>query len=127
MYPHHAIYIREVTDDTFCFATTSRIEDTGTSQKYIPRYIAVHVPCFVAFGIAKKTEDYIEAVYRWSTGAVELYWSTLFSTQFSDFIVVLIIALIYAASCFGESGFWYFLWIAALIAVLLQVMKYVFT
>lgn len=112
--------IWEITNPTFSYATTSRIEDTGTSQKYIPRYIAVHLPCFVAYGIAKQTEDYIEAVYRWSTGAVELFWSTFFSPQFTDYVLILIICIVYALSCFGMSGFWYFVWILFLICAALQ-------
>jgi hypothetical protein len=39
------------------------------------------MPSFLAYGIAKDTEDYIEAVYRWGTGAIELFWATLFSNQ----------------------------------------------
>ena len=112
---------REITNPTFSYATTSRIEDTGTSQKYIPRYIAVHLPCFVAYGIAKQTEDYIEAVYRWSTGAVELFWSTIFSPQFSDYVLMLVLCVVFALSCFGSSGFWYVLWIIVLIATAIQV------
>lgn len=112
--------IWEITNPTFCYATTSRIEDTGTSQKYIPRFIAVHLPCFVAYGIAKQTEDYIEAVYRWSTGAVELFWATFFSPQFSDYVLILIICIAYAVACFGESGYWFYLWIAVLIATAIQ-------
>mmetsp|Transcript_3692 Transcript_3692/g.5713 ORF Transcript_3692/g.5713 Transcript_3692/m.5713 type:complete len:1372 (+) Transcript_3692:182-4297(+) len=112
--------IWEITNPTFSYATTSRIEDTGTSQKYIPRYIAVHLPCFVAYGIAKQTEDYIEAVYRWSTGAVELFWSTIFSPQFSDYVLMLVLCVVFALSCFGSSGFWYVLWIIVLIATAIQ-------
>lgn len=116
--------IWEVTSSTFEFATTSRIEDTGTSQKYIPKFIAVHLPCFVAYGIAKQTEDYIEAVYRWSTGAVELYWSTFFSSAFSHFIVIGIICVVYALACFGISGFWYTLWLLCLIVLAIQVFQH---
>ncbi len=79
------------------------------------------MPCFVAYGIAKKTEDYIEAVYRWSTGAVELFWSTFFSNQFSDFVLVLLMVGVYGAASFAESGFWYYLWLFVLIAIVLQV------
>lgn len=66
--------------------------------------ITVHLPCFVAYGVAKNTEDYIEAVYRWSTGAVELFWATLFSNQITEFLVVGVVALCFGLACFGESG-----------------------
>jgi hypothetical protein len=106
--------IWDITDSEFSFATSSRIEDTGTSQKYLARYLSVHLPCFVAYGIAKDTEDYIEAVYRWSTGAVELYWATLFSYQFKHFIIVACLLSIFAAASFTHLSFSYFLWIALL-------------
>mmetsp|Transcript_14970 Transcript_14970/g.22515 ORF Transcript_14970/g.22515 Transcript_14970/m.22515 type:complete len:1308 (-) Transcript_14970:8-3931(-) len=104
--------IWEITNSSFEFATSSRIEDTGTSQKYLHDAISVHMPCFVACGIAKQTEDYIEAVYRWSTGAVELFWSTLFSPQLSDFIFFAVATILLGLACFHQSAFWYFLWIA---------------
>lgn len=112
--------IWEITDPTFTYATTSRIEDTGTSQNYIPKYIAVHLPCFVAFGIAKQTEDYIEAVYRWSTGAVELFWATVTSPAVSHHVMVGILAFIFLLACFQASGFWYALWILIFVFCLLQ-------
>ena len=112
--------IWEITDPTFTFATTSRIEDTGTSQNYIPKYIAVHLPCFVAFGIAKQTEDYIEAVYRWSTGAVELFWATITSPAISHHVLVGLLAFIFLLACFQSSGFWYALWVLIFVFGTLQ-------
>jgi len=106
--------IWDITDSSFSFATSSRIEDTGTSQKYLAKYLSVHLPCFVAYGIAKDTEDYIEAVYRWSCGAVELFWATLFSSQFTDYCVIGSITIIFAMACFSEFTFMYFVWIAFL-------------
>jgi hypothetical protein len=81
----------------------------------------VHLPCFVAYGIAKQTEDYIEAVYRWSTGAVELYWATFLSAQFSHYVLIFIIALIYALACFGASQIWYYVWLLFLALAMIQV------
>ena len=109
--------IWDVSDSSFSFATSSRIEDTGTSQKYLADYTSVHLPCFVAYGIAKETEDYIEAVYRWSTGAVELYWSTLFSQQFTEFCVIGTVTFFYAMACFASYAWAYFLWIAFIIGM----------
>ena len=106
--------IWDITDSGFAFATTSRIEDTGTSQKYLAKYLSVHLPCFVAYGIAKDTEDYIEAVYRWSCGAVELFWATLFSQQFTDYCVIGSITVIFGMACFSEFSFMYFVWIGFL-------------
>lgn len=81
----------------------------------------MHLPCFVAFGVAKQTEDYIEAVYRWSTGAVELFWSTVSNpADFSHYILVLFLCVAYALASFGNSGFWFFLWIIVLIATAIQ-------
>ena len=104
----------DITDSGFTFATSSRIEDTGTSQMYLAKYLTVHLPCFVAYGIAKDTEDYIEAVYRWSCGAVELFWSTFFSHQFTEYCVIASITIIFAMASFSEYSFMYFVWIAFL-------------
>jgi hypothetical protein len=107
--------IWDITDPTFSFATSSRIEDTGTSQKYLAKYLSVHLPCFVAYGIAKDTEDYIEAVYRWSTGAVELFWSTLFSHQFKHFILIGCVVAIFGMASFSQLFFSYYMWLAFLV------------
>lgn len=109
--------LRDITNKDFKFATNSRIEDTGTTQQYLHTSITVHMPCFVACGIAKSTEDYIEAVCRWSTGAVELLWASLFAPSFVDFLVVAAAVLVLGLACFHRSGFWYFLWIVVLIVV----------
>jgi hypothetical protein len=107
----------DITNPNFSFATSSRIEDTGTSQKYLADYTSVHLPCFVAYGIAKETEDYIEAVYRWSTGAVELFWATLFSQQFTEFCVIGTVSFLYAMASFASYSWAYFLWIAFIIGM----------
>ena len=60
-----------ISDPSFSFATTSRIEDTGTSHKYIGSYLTVHIPCFVAHGIAKETQDYVEVAM------VKIYFNML--------------------------------------------------
>lgn len=107
----------DITYPDFSFATSSRIEDTGTSQKYLADYLFIHVSCFVAYGIAKDTEDYIEAVYRWSTGAVELFWATLFSNQFKHFIIVGTITGVFAFSCFSQYSWAYYCWLGLLFLI----------
>mmetsp|Transcript_9641 Transcript_9641/g.14517 ORF Transcript_9641/g.14517 Transcript_9641/m.14517 type:complete len:1159 (+) Transcript_9641:48-3524(+) len=102
--------IWEISNADFQFATTSRIEDTGTSHKYLSNSTTVSMPCFVAYGIAKKTEDYLEAVYRWSTGAVELFWGTAFSKQIIHFLIVTIIVGLFGLACFSPMGGFYWLW-----------------
>ena len=69
------------------------------------------MPCFVAYGIAKKTEDYLEAVYRWSTGAVELFWGTVFSDQIGHFIVVAVVCVMLGLACFHPLAGFYWLWL----------------
>ena len=102
---------REISDPNFEFATTSRIEDTGTSHKYLSKHTTVAMPCFVAYGIAKKTEDYLEAVYRWSTGAVELFWCTIFTDQIGHFLLVALLCLLYGLASFCEYSIFYFIWL----------------
>lgn len=112
--------IWDVTNPNFSFATTSRIEDTGTSQKYLAKYVSVHLPCFVAYGVAKQTGDYIEAVYRWSTGAVELFWATFLSPDFVHYIVIAAITLLFGLACFLESIVGYILWCLFLLLLAFQ-------
>lgn len=107
----------DVTDSNFYVATTSRIEDTGTSQKYLAKYLTVHLPCFVAYGIAKNTEDYIEAVYRWSTGAVELFWASVFSDKFTDYALIFGLLVIFGIVCFVPDNSILFLWVFVLIGI----------
>lgn len=115
--------IWEISNPSFEFATTSRIEDTGTSHKYLSKSTTVSMPCFVAYGIAKKTEDYLEAVYRWSTGAVELFWGTIWSDQIGHFIVVAVIGIILGLACFHPTAGFYWLWlvICAFVAIVAAV------
>ena len=109
--------IWDCTYPEFKIATSSRIEDTGTSQQFIHKFSLVHLPCFVAYGVAKETEDYIEAVYRWSTGAVELFWATVFSYQFIDYLIILTMCIAYGLACGWEKTYGYFIWVAFLAIV----------
>ena len=106
--------IWDITDTNFIYATTSRIEDTGTTQQVFHKYLTVHLPCFVAYGIAKDTEDYIEAVYRWSTGAVELFWATLFSHQIYHYFIILGIVILFTFASFAPYANSYFIWLVTL-------------
>ena len=90
---------------------------SGTSQKYIPTYVSVHLPCFVAYGVAKQTGDYIEAVYRWSTGAVELFWSTIISPAISHYVVIGAVCLLFGMACFLESVLGYVLWLVFVLSL----------
>lgn len=115
--PMSSSHLREISNPDFEFATTSRIEDTGTSHKYLTKCTTVAMPCFVAYGIAKKTEDYLEAVYRWSTGAVELFWGTIFTEQIGHFIIVGLLCLLYFLASFYEYSLFYYLWLILLLAI----------
>lgn len=105
--------IWDITLPAFSFATTSRIEDTGTSHDYLHHSMTVRMPCFVAYGVAKKTEDFLEAVYRWSAGAVELSWGALRSSaKVAQFLVEGAAASFFALASFAESAGWYYLWLS---------------
>ena len=65
------------------------------------------------------TEDYIEAVYRWSTGAVELFWATVFSSQFTDFLFILAIFVVFGGACFVQNFLAYWAWVAMLLLLAL--------
>lgn len=112
--------IWDVTNPNFQFATTSRIEDTGTSQKYLAKHVSVHLPCFVSYGVAKQTGDYIEAVYRWSTGAVELFWATFLSPEISHYVVIGAISFLFGLACFWESIIGYIAWVCFLVLLAFQ-------
>lgn len=109
--------IWEISNPSFEFATTSRIEDTGTSHKYLTQCTTVAMPCFVAYGIAKKTEDYLEAVYRWSTGAVELFWWTIFTEQLGHFLLIASLCGLYFLASFYHAPLFYYLWLLLLLTV----------
>lgn len=111
--------IWDVSRRNFEFATTSRIEDTGTSHKYIAGAFSIHLPCFVAYGVAKTTNDYIEAVYRWSTGAVELFYASFFSSSdIIHFVFIGFICFCFWFACFAKSIFWYLIWLFILVVAM---------
>jgi hypothetical protein len=109
--------IWDITNPDFSFATTSRIEDTGTSHEYLWHSTTVSMPCFVAYGIAKKTEDYLEAVYRWSAGAVELFWGALFSSKIGYFVVIGFVTWLCGMACFAKSAAWLYIWFGVLLLI----------
>lgn len=82
----------------------------GTSHKYISESVAVYLCCYVAYGIAKKTEDYLEALYRWAAGPLELMWLSLFEPfMLWHYFMVLVPSLLLLMACFSSSSIWYYL------------------
>jgi hypothetical protein len=113
--------IWDISNPTFEFCTTSRSEDLGTSHEYIPHCAAVYLCIYVAFGIAKKTEDFLEALYRWSAGPLELLWPSFFQWKIlKHYIYVGIPTTIMALASFNESDYWYW---AYLFMVVLFILK----
>lgn len=99
---------RDISSPHFLFCTTSRSEDLGTSHEYIPQSAAIYLSSYVAYGIAKKTEDYLEALYRWAAGPLELFWPSLFDlTILSHYLTIGIPVIILGFASFSESGWWY--------------------
>ena len=92
----------------------------GTSQLHIPSHHAVHLPLFVAFGIAKQTNDYLEAVYRWSTGAVELFWATVSGSSATHYLLIALLAASYGAACFSPGMRGLYGWIITLLLLLFK-------
>ena len=118
--------LREITNPSFEFCTTTRSEDlgkilicvgglsehvSGTSHMCIPHSAAVYLCIYVALGIAKKNEDFIDALYRWAAGPIELLWFSFFSSQLYHHIVVAIPVCILVLASFAESIYWYYLWL----------------
>lgn len=77
----------------------------------IPHSAAVYLCIYVALGIAKKNEDFIDALYRWAAGPIELLWFSFFSSQLYHHIVVAIPVCILVLASFAESIYWYYLWL----------------
>lgn len=101
--------IWDISNPTFEFCTKSRSEDLGTSHEYIPHCAAVYLCINVALGIAKKTEDFLEALYRWSAGPLELLWPSFFIPKvLKHFIRVSIATGVFAMASFHQSPYWYF-------------------
>lgn len=111
----------EISSPEFEFCTTSRSEDLGTSHKYIEHSVSVYIACFVAYGIAKKTEDYLEALYRWAAGPLELFWPSFFQWEIlRHYIKVAIPVAFMTMASFAQNGWWYFIY---LFIVLLGILK----
>lgn len=111
------LHIREITNPSFEFCTATRSEDLGTSHGVIPHSIAVYLCINVALGIAKKNEDFIEALYRWSAGPFELLWPSLCSKQIYHHLVVAVPVFVFAMACFAEPIGWYCLWIVTIVII----------
>eukprot|EP01032_Pedospumella_encystans_P014583 gene14583-16739_t len=112
--------IWDISNPNFEFCTLSRSEDLGTSHEYIPHCAAIYLCVNVALGIAKKTEDFLEALYRWSAGPLELLWPSFFIPKIlKHFIKVAIPVTVMAMASFHYNPYWYF---AYLFMVLLFVL-----
>jgi hypothetical protein len=94
----------------------------GTSHKYIPDSVSVYLCIHVANGIAKKTEDFLDALYGWAAGPLELLWLSFFNDELKHHIITLIPILVSAMACFGESGWWYMLYLLMVAAFAVQVL-----
>jgi hypothetical protein len=95
--------IWDLTNPVVEFETCSRVEDTATTQNFLLDYYTIHILCFIANGVPKREQDYLDSIYRWTTGSVELFWPTLYR-HFEIYLLVFVIALIYA-SAWGFLGF----------------------
>jgi hypothetical protein len=101
--------IWDISNPAFEFCTTSRSEDLGTSHEYIPHCAAVYLCINVALGIAKQTEDFLEALYRWSAGPLELLWPGFLQWKIlKHFIIVAIPTALMALASFNENSYWYY-------------------
>lgn len=103
--------IWDITKPDFEFCTTTRSEDLGTSHKYIPNSVSVYLCIYVAYGIAKKTEDFLEALYRWAAGPLELFWLSWWNNEIQHHFIVAIPTTIAALASFAESGWWYVIYL----------------
>jgi hypothetical protein len=101
--------IWDISNPAFEFCTTSRSEDLGTSHEYIPHCASVYLCVNVAFGIAKKAEDFLEALYRWSAGPLELLWIGFTRWKIlKHFIYAGVPSGMFAMASFAENCYWYY-------------------
>ncbi len=84
----------------------------------------MYISSFVAYGIAKKTEDYLAALYRWSAGPLELMWPSLFHWKYlKHYIKIFITSAVLFAACFKKNGWYYIGYLGMLILLFLKVMS----
>jgi hypothetical protein len=113
--------IWDISHPVFEFCTTSRSEDLGTSHEYIPHCEAVYLCCNVAYGVAKRTEDFLEALYRWAAGPLELLWPSFFELKLMKHHLRTAIPItVYALASFHVNSGWYYLYLAMLGAFILR-------
>jgi hypothetical protein len=75
--------------------------------------VAVYLCSYVAYGIAKKTEDYLEALYRWSAGPLELMWLSFFEPfMLWNYFMVMMPCLLLVMATFSPAFIWYYLYLA---------------
>jgi hypothetical protein len=101
--------IWDISNPAFEFCTTSRSEDLGTSHEYIPHCASVYLCVNVAFGIAKKAEDFLEALYRWSAGPLELLWVGFTRWKIlKHYVITAVPSVVFAMASFHENCYWYY-------------------
>jgi hypothetical protein len=106
------------------FNTQTRSEDLGTSHQYIPHSVSVYLCIYVASGIAKKSEDFLEALYRWSAGPLELFWISLCHFHlFKHYLYVAAPVTITCLACFAANGYWYYIYLFMLVIGLCKVLS----
>jgi hypothetical protein len=115
--------IWDITNPSFEFCTKSRSEDLGTSHEFIPHCEAVFMCSFVAYGVAKKTEDFLEALYRWNAGPLELLWPSFFDWKIlKHHLRAGIPVIIFGLACFNENPGYLYLYGVMCVAFALTAM-----
>ena len=113
--------IWDISNPDFEFCTESRSEDLGTSHEHIPHSAAVYLCVNVALGIAKQTEDFLEALYRWSAGPLELLWPSFFRPKIlKQYIHAGIPTAMLAMASFYENPLWLYGYYAMLLLLCIK-------
>lgn len=84
------------------FDARTKIEDTATSHRVFlsgRRSMYMNEPCVI--GIAKRNARYLGAVARWSEGAVQLFWVTLFGDRDKSMIFMVCYSTLYVLLIFS--------------------------
>jgi hypothetical protein len=86
--------------------------------------VSVYLCSYVAYGIAKKTEDYLEALYRWAAGPLELMWLSL-SEPFMlwNYFVVIVPCLSLVMASFSPAFVWYYVYLGVVAVFLISMIN----
>ena len=110
----------DISHPHFHFCQTSRSEDLGTSHEYIPHCLAIAITQNVASGIAKKTEDFLDALYRWSAGPLELLCIGIFQWKIvKHFLITALPIAIFFMACFYPVWYWYYIYLGMVVGLVL--------